>query len=414
MPILLLLVLLSCFPFAADAAEQLTLDVPEMSGGIYYAYPVVKDSLPDIPEGYSPVYISHYGRHGSRWPMKERIYKVSSDFFQQEQLNENLTSEGKRIWRLVSRCAANFQGHKGELTSLGERQHAAIAERLAGRFPSLLSDSSFVVARSSVEPRCIMSMAAFSEALKGVSPGIRISRHATPGDMEFIHHKSADADLANSDIAPWRWGFDARRDSLSMCRKAAGKLFKTIPQNDSLPLFMRCLHDIAVSVQDIDSLEADILPLFEPAELADLWKAANYIQYVGNARSPLVDAVGSECARTLLDEITSRADEMLEEGPVDVDLRFGHDTDLIRLLSLIQADGCDLVSEDPDEVALRWRNFEISPMAANLQLVFFRNGEGKVLVCPRLNENPLAISDVPQEYPGYYDWDLLKIYFSTL
>ena len=37
-------------------------------GGIYYAYPNVDvKEMRQTPSGYKPFYISHYGRHGSRW-----------------------------------------------------------------------------------------------------------------------------------------------------------------------------------------------------------------------------------------------------------------------------------------------------------------------------------------------------------
>lgn len=394
--------------------ENIFDSVPEMSGGVYYAYPVVADSMPPLPEGYFPVYISHYGRHGSRWPMKPLIYKVASDYFQREQLKENVSTEGKGVWKLVSRCAADFQGHQGELTPMGERQQLDIARRMARRFPSLFGDDARIVARSSVEPRCIMSMAAFSEGIKKYNPALLIERYATPGDMDFIHHKDEDADLAASETAPWRWEFDDRRDALTKCPDAARRLFKEIPANDSLPIFMRALHDIAVSVQNIDSLHADILALFTPQELASLWTAGNYIQYVGNCHSPLVYSAGPLAARPLLREIVSRAEEILADGSVSADLRFGHDTDLMRLLALMRAEGCGAESEDSEEVAAVWRNYEISPMAANLQLIFCRDAKGHVIMAPRLNERPIAISDVPQEFPGYYDWDLLKIYLGEI
>lgn len=391
--------------------EAIFDSIPEKSGGIYYTYQVKEDSMAAVPEGYKPVYLSHYGRHGSRWPMKPLIYKVASDYFQREQLKENVTPEGKAIWKLVSRCAADFQGHQGELTPMGERQQREIAGRMAERFPELFGDGASVEARSSTEPRCIMSMAAFSERLKEINPKMEIRRHATPGDMNFIHHKTEMSELASGETAPWRWEFDGYRDSVSMCPAAAKILFKETPLNDSLPIFMRALHDIAVSVQDIDSLDADILSIFTPEELTGLWKAGNYIQYVGTGRSPLVYEAGPMAAIPLLEEIIIRTDEMLASGDVTADLLFGHDTDLMRLLALIDAGGYGIGSEDPEEVALKWRNYEISPMGANLQLIFYRNGAGDVLMAPRLNEAPVKISDVPEEAPGYYDWETMKIYF---
>ena len=394
--------------------ESVIADCPAKAGGIYYAYDVERDSIPPVPDGYSPVYVSHYGRHGSRWPVNRKIYRVAGDFFQDQQLAENITPEGKEVWKLVTLCAGNAYGHLGELSPMGERQHRAIAERMWRRFPGLFSDGSRVVARSSVEPRCIMSMMSFCDRLRDLATSLSIEKHATPGDMDFIHHNTPEAKLNTGEDAPWMWEFDQYRDSVSLCGKMAAKLFKKVPDTDSLALFMRSVYDVAISVQDIDSLEADILSVFDADELAGLWKASNYMQYVANARSPESMSSGPESVKPLLAEMSERAEEMLSSGAVSVDLRFGHDTDLLRLVSLIDIDGRGVELEDPEKVADKWRNFEISPMGANIQFVFFRNGAGNVIVLPRLNEVPVEISDVPQMAPGYYDWEILKTYFSSL
>lgn len=396
---------------AETAVTEIFAEVPEKAGGIYYAYDVEEDSMAPVPAGFEPVYISHYGRHGSRWPVNEKIYKTAGDFFQREQLKENLTPEGKRVWKLVTLCAGDFQGHRGELTPKGERQHRAIARRMAERFPELFAQGNRVEARSSIEPRCIMSLWAATEGLAEAGVKADINRHATPGDMDFIHHKTEAAEVMSGDLAPWRWNFDPVRDRMTTSRKTAAKLFKTLPDNDSLPIFMRSIYDIAISVQDIDSLDAPLLGIFELDELADHWKAANYIQYVANGRSEAGDYAGIDAVKPLLREIISRADQTLAEGNIAVDLRFGHDTDLLRLLSLTDINGAGAECENPEEAAESWRNFAYSPMGANLQLIFYRNTEGTVIVVPRLNERPARISDVPEAFPGFYDWQLLKSYF---
>ena len=404
----------ACFSgFAASEIEETVEACREKAGGIYYAYNVEEDSIAPVPEGYKPIYISHYGRHGSRWPVNRNIYKTAGDFFQEQQLAENITPEGKEAWKMVTRCAGNAHGHLGELTDMGSRQHRAIAERMRLRFPELFAEGK-VAARSSVEPRCIMSMMAFCDQLEEKVGGLRVSKHATPGDMDFIHHNTPEAKLNTGEDAPWMWEFSRYRDSVSLCPKTAAKLFKNVPQSDSLPIFIRSLYDVAISVQDIDSLEADIITLFDAEELTGLWKASNFMQYVANGRSPESMSSGPESVKPLLREFVGRADEMLASGDIRVDLRFGHDTDLLRLVSLIDADGYGVELEDAEAAAGKWRNFEISPMGGNFQLVFYDNGKGKVVVLPRLNEVPVKISDVPEAFPGYYDWEILKNYFSTL
>ena len=55
-------------------------------------------------------------------------------------------------------------------------------------------DLRVIVAMSSTEPRCIISMAAFSEALKEYNPRLELQRHATPGDMNFIAFHTQESD----------------------------------------------------------------------------------------------------------------------------------------------------------------------------------------------------------------------------
>lgn len=405
--------MVGCLAVSATDIRQVISACPEKAGGIYYAYDVTADSVASTPAGYQPVYISHYGRHGSRWPVNRKIYKTVGDFFQDQQLAENITTEGKKVWKMVTQCAGNAHGHLGELTGKGVGQHRAIAARLQKRYPVLFSDGK-VMARSSVEPRCIMSMMAFCDQLEETVPGLGISKNASPGDMDFIHHNTPEARLNTGEDAPWMWEFSDYRDSVSRCVNTAAKLFKKVPECDSLPIFMRSLYDVAISVQDIDSLDVDLLSLFDTDELTGLWKASNYMQYVANGKSPESMSSGPESVKPLLKEMIERADEMLESCIVTADLRFGHDTDLLRLISLIDVDGLGVELEYAELAAEKWRNFEISPMGGNFQLIFYRNGEGNVVVMPRLNEAPVKISDVPEAYPGYYDWEILRNYLSSL
>ena len=39
-------------------------------GGVYSPYKVKASSLTPVPKGYSPFYISHVSRHGSRYPVE--------------------------------------------------------------------------------------------------------------------------------------------------------------------------------------------------------------------------------------------------------------------------------------------------------------------------------------------------------
>ena len=109
----------------------------------------------------------------------------------------------------------------------------------------------------------------------------------------------------------------------------------------------------------------------------------------------------------MLDDIVQKADAALQANVPSVDLRFGHDTNLIRLLALMQVEGCARRETNPDRYYLAWQDFRVSPMAANLQLIFYRNGKGDVLVKLLHNEEEATLPLVSINGP-YYDWKEVK------
>ena len=59
-----------------------------------------------------------------------------------------------------------------------------------------------------------------------------------------------------------------------------------------------------------------------------------------------------------------------------------------------------------------WVNYRIFPMAANLQLVFYRNNKkpGDVLVKVLLNENEVRLP-LPSDLAPYYRWSDFRRYY---
>ena len=60
--------LAAALPAAAQTTKEEMLASPEKTAGVYYAYPAPEstDHYTKAPKGYTPFYISHFGRHGSR------------------------------------------------------------------------------------------------------------------------------------------------------------------------------------------------------------------------------------------------------------------------------------------------------------------------------------------------------------
>jgi len=395
-----------------DARAALIAEIaatPGKSGGIYYAYPVTSDECPAPPQGYIPVAINHYGRHGSRWILKEWQYPMVLDTLKAQMQAGNLTPFGQDVMRRVAIMARHAEGHLGELSPIGERQHKGIALRMALRFPGLFAGDAAIDAHSSVEPRCIVSMAAFSEQLKEYNPALRITRHASPGDMAYIAYTSPEAKAFGSDSAAWQTGLRVFSDSVLDPARLMARMFHRPDAVGNRHLLMRTLHDLAVDMQDVE-LDVELLDIFTPDELFALWQALNYRMYVRHASAAVNGGIPPKSAASLLTDIITTSENMLHAVDAPrVTLRFGHDTNLIRLLALMQLEGCAEVESRPADYCTAWQDFRVSPMAANLQIIFFRNDRGDVIALVRHNERPARLPIPSVDSDGYfYDWDTLR------
>lgn len=93
------------------------------------------------------------------------------------------------------------------------------------------------------------------------------------------------------------------------------------------------------------------------------------------------------------------------------DLRFGHDSQLIPLYTLLGLTGNGPVL-GYDEAPDAWDPATVCPMASNLQIVFYKNRKGSVLVKVLKDEQEVEIPVLTPVKTHYYQWedlaDLLK------
>ena len=158
----------------------------------YMAYPgPVQHRLTPPPEGKKPFYISHYGRHGSRYHTQEKSYDVPYHVLATADTLGKLTQLGRDVLRRVTLIRNDANQRWGELTPLGARQHQQIMRRMVERFPEVFAEGCTVDARSTIVPRCIMSMENAMVQLMRLRPNIKIHHNATQRDMYYLNYKSA-------------------------------------------------------------------------------------------------------------------------------------------------------------------------------------------------------------------------------
>lgn len=404
-----ILIILSCiFSWTVAYAQQVDLESysNEQLGSIYYAYPQPTGKLSPAPKGYEPFYISHYGRHGSRWITSDDRYRKVIDIFE----NNELTPLGENVKIRLLEVWNDAQGRGGDLTPLGERQHKSIAERMYSEYPQVFGGNTTISARSSIVLRCVMSMSAFSERLKELNPKLNIIREANQRYMNYLAYTTPEAEEFVSSDSLWIKDFKQFESEHIRPDRLSASLFKNPNAISDPKELMMGLYWIASDMQNTE-LPLSFYDIFEKQELFDIWQSINYRMYVCNACAPINGGIMPQSAGSLLRNIMESADQAIDAGNPSATLRFGHDTYFIRLLALMKLEGCCDSETDGQSYYKVWQDFQVSPMAGNLQIIFYRNSAKNVIVKFLLNENEVALPVESNIFP-YYKWEDVKLLYS--
>ncbi|MCI1779729.1 MAG: histidine phosphatase family protein [Bacteroidales bacterium] len=388
------------------------------TAGVYCNYPVpVNPVYTTPPAGYVPFYISHYGRHGSRWLCSAEDYTESLRIFREASENNALTSKGEDVYYRLKKIAENARGRAGDLSPLGVKQHRGISERMFESFPEVFAGRKRIDCRSTQVPRCILSMCAFSERLKELNPQLEITRVATRRDdyMLDTYDTPAEVKYRSNKKSEEKKGYDSLKKKYSDASRFTNMLFKKDGFTDTLnmPSLMRRMWRVASIMQDVD-INISLYDIFTKEELFRLWQIQNTSHYLFNGPASGNSVILSSSI-PLLRNILDSAD-MVINGKLDLaaSLKFGHDVYLMPLAGLLNLKNCDAEESDPYKIYTKWANFQISPMAGNIQMIFFRKkGSDDILVKFMLNEREVAVKGLKSEIKPYYHWKDVKEYYAN-
>ncbi|MBQ5922996.1 MAG: histidine-type phosphatase [Alistipes sp.] len=416
---LLALILWASTSLAQTSREEVMADI-NRAGGVYYGYTAPTAEYTPSPKGYEPFYISHYGRHGSRYMGKDSQYDYPVSVLNKAHAAGKLTPLGEDVRERVLKVYAVAERRGGDLTQKGIRQHEEIATRMAQNFPELFKQKGLKVdVISSVYPRCLMSMAAFCDALKSQNPTLQITRDASNAKMEQIHNlKSEWNPTLSKEILEIVWGenniwrkrvYDYEREHIDFSR-LLGTLFndreyiRTQFNNRDL---WRSLAEFALNIQCIDIEDVCLYDIFTKDELYEYWRTGNFAHYAKFGHYIYFHTISTETSK-ILKAIIAQIDKDLAAGTPSVSLRFGHDTCIFAISPFMGFPGSCAVSTDYDVINNEWRNYRIAPMAANIQMIFYRKkGCDDVLVRILHNEEEVRF-DIESPTAPYYRWEDVK------
>lgn len=403
---LLALVCLSTNSISAQTTRDEIFNDLNKAGGVYYAYPVTESANTPAPKGYKPFYVSHYGRHGSRYLIGDEDLKWIVDLMDKAEKADALTPLGRDVASRLDAFWQEMRGRGGELTPLGTRQHKGIARRMITAYPEVFAGNPEVTAASTQVMRCAHSMMAFSEGLKEVKPELDIPKESSKRNMYYLCYHSPEYGVYNNDKGPWKQEFVKFEDRMTNPDRLMKALFKDdkfVLRNVNPKDLMRGLYWVTVDLQNAET-PVTLTDIFDPQELMDLWQIYNYSFYIHDSSYPLGDGLAVDNAKNLLTHMVENADRFIRDGKNGATLRFGHDGNIVPLTALMRLENCYAYEMDPDSLYKSWTNFKISPMASNVQMVFFKDKKDNVIVKFMLNEREIAIPVETDMFP-FYSWN---------
>ena len=401
-----------------DSREEILAD-PAKAGGLMYVYDYNAEApMTPAPKGYKPFYISHYGRHGTRYLLANQynlIYKVLT----QASREGLLTERGRRLLEEYKPFHQRAVLCSGELSRKGIGQQRILADRMYRRFPQVFKGDTRAAALSTPVPRVIMSMTSFIDGLQEHDSSFSVDEDSSEGYSPILRPNFsplADGrpDPVEKIEAPYIPYF---RETVDM-QGILGRIFTDpaaavarLKINDVV--FIRSLFDLDTGRDCLEG-EPDLCEgIFTLEDRVAVARASAYRISLFLGRYKDSGSYYPDFSAYTVKDIIDKADSDIASGEFQLRLRFSHDSAVIPTIVFLNLNGLGREAASPEEAFEIFPLWEM-PMGGSLQLIFFRSRKSpEVLVKVLWNEREAVLPFAAAEGP-YYRWNDFKAYYAPL
>ncbi len=405
--------------------DQVNADNLKKMAGSVYAYEAPTEPLTPAPKGFKPVYLTHFGRHGSRFLDNASNYDRPYNILKEADDAGALTDFGKDVLRRLEIIRAEADQRAGDLTPKGMQQHRDIARRMVENYPELFTNDKIIMARSTTSHRVLVSEYSALMQILRMRPKIRFDYDSSNHDEPWMYTEDKAVSAHKRKINAAVQEFNQRHTHPERLMSALFKdpeYIKTAGGRDQSGSLYSSLYDVASYAQGSDP-GVDLDDVFTYDEWYDQFLMNNMRWYSQAGYSPLTDNVIPYGHCVTLQNFIDFADEALAGNGVSVMLRYGHEVTLMSFFSLLDLNGSGYSTDDLESVADHWAAYNLAYMGGNVQWVFFRDKKGEVIVKFLLNEQEATLPEsVPfykdakgKEQRPYYRWeDVKKFYLAKI
>ena len=414
--LLLILAVSSCRLSVAQSVIDLIKQRPSYASCNYDVYPdSITAKLTPAPAGKKPFYISHYGRHGSRYISNRSGFDTPYFMMLHADSLDELTPTGQQVLRHMNNIMRNTEGRWGELTGYGKQQMQNIGRRMAERFPEVFHPGANVTCISTVVPRCIESMGSLAMEMLQVCPQLHITMQASKRTQWYMNYQ--DKKLRRNYMTP-----EAQKalDAYTATRMGNTRLMELIFKNPDIAEEFVNQEDFSYYLMKMGLFQlntnfnrnTNLIGLFNTNDLYRMWQVDNTYWYLQHGACKLNGGNQPYTQRHLLKKMIADADSCIKLPDPGAQLRFGHETVLLPLVCLIGVNGFDFSTDNLDELESHgWWCSSVFPMAGNLQFIFYRSNpkDKDVLVKVLLNEVEATLP-ISTDCAPYYHWSDFRQY----
>lgn len=406
----ILLGLLLAISLVASATEY---DLIQCEGSLT-PYPAI-DRQAQYPDSLVPVFINHVGRHGARYPAGSLHCLTLQKVLLRADSLGTITPLGKKLAALNDEVIRLSNGRWGALDSLGMAEQAGIAARMFYNYPEVFHKGAVVEALSSYSPRSMMSMFSFVHQLDRLSNNLTFT--TSTGRINSPQMRPFDVDQDYIDFREqklWAPAYDAYFEAVAPTEPIRRVLGDKYPFKDEKEAKDLSLNEYYVlSGFSAMSLPNPMKDFFSVAEANALWSCFNLRQYLQRTATT-VSTVPADIASVLVQDLIATTDAFINGSNTTTTamLRFGHAETVMPLVSLLRLPGCYYLTNYFDTVADNWRDFDVVPMASNVQFIVFKSkNTGHYYIRIELNEKPVALRQGDTE--TIFPWGEVRRYLTN-
>ncbi|WP_436326980.1 histidine-type phosphatase [Brevibacterium sp. FAM 27836] len=422
------LALSGCAADDASVAESRAEDddVARLALGTKATYPAIDGSqeLESAPEGYEPVLVEHVARHGSRLLSSKKYDDLITQLWELADDDDALTDTGEKLGPVVADITAvHEETGYGELSELGRREHAEMAERVYQRmnpvFERAVESGQKISVETSGVDRAVDSATSFIDSLEDADPQLSSVVGEPQENTETLYFHDTDEE------------YNAYMDG----DDTLAEVLDEVENDPEIQSTSAAVLERLFTPEFISELDSGTIDLVDRGDgdkhLNSVVDAAMYLYELRVIAPGMADEQEIDFSEFLTDEDAlvlsrvSEAEDFYEKGPgltgqdatfsmagglladmldaIDgvatgetrqaADFRFAHAEEIIPLAALMELPGSSR-QQEPDSLFSyennEWRGSQIAPMGANIQWDVFADNSDDVLVRMLYNEEQTA------------------------